>query len=755
MPDDAANSQPEAEPFDRLLDEFEVAWRGGSAPAIENFLPDDLSDREQLLRELVKIDLEYRWRRPGPRGSSQDEALPIRPLLESYAERFLQFGPLRRLPVDLIGEEYRVRQRWGDRPDHADYARRFPRQGAALQAALAEIDAELAAESVRDQPPPRATDSRLSSPRIVSLPCPHCRQAFEVAVDRESRHLSCPGCGGTFSVESLATIPGEMAEPPSRRLGRYELGELLGTGAFGSVWQARDTDLARDVAVKLPRKGQLLNFAEEERFLREARSAAQLRHPGIVAVYDVGREQETLYIVSELVRGVSLAEWLGNGRLSFREAAELVAQVADALDYAHRQGVVHRDVKPSNILLEQDKGTAGAEAGMSRRVARRTLVTDFGLALRGVGEITMTLDGQLLGTPAYMSPEQVRDPHAVDGRSDIYSLGVILYELLTAELPFRGMTRMVLVQVLSEEPRPPRQLNDRIPRDLETICLKCLAKEPDRRYPTAGALAEDLRHWLVAEPITARPTGKLERLWLWARRHPGLALIGGLGAAALVAVTGAPAAAVLVAVTVMALLFALHKAKTAAELAQAIEVIKQSQEKTAAVLQCAMQNFSRARDNPEKPLPTEVRAQRRFAQAQKLARTVLFDLPDRMGDPQGWAVGRALLVRTALAYLDGLAREAGDDGVLLRELAVGYSRVGEMQAGPNSGNEADPAAALVSYRKSLKIFTALAAAHPDNAQAQRDLAAVRQKVADLREALGSAGEGDYSEAGNDYQKSVR
>src|SRR5262245_28592955 len=442
--------------LEAMLERFEVAWQGGAPPAIEEFLPHAAGGpagaaRRKLLHELVKIDLEYRWRQPAGGGS-----WPAHPRLEDYASSLPGLGPARRLPVELIGEEYRVRQRWGDRPGHDEYLRRFPRQASALGPALARIDAELDAEQATQAVRPR----RASSPQAARLRCPHCHQSVEVAADLLPGSLACPACGGTFGVEALSAGPGGAAEPPSRRLGRYELQELLGTGAFGSVWRARDTQLGREVAVKLPRRGQLSSPAEEERFLREARSAAQLHHPGIVAVHDVGRELETLYIVSDLVRGVSLQEWLGGSWLSFPEAAELVAGVADALDSAHRQGVVHRDVKPSNIMLE----VAEVEGAGGRQPVRPPLVMDFGLALRDAGDVTMTLDGQVLGSPAYMSPEQGRNPHAVDGRSDVYSLGVILYELLTGELPFRGVTRMLLNQVVSDEPRPPRQLNDRVPR---------------------------------------------------------------------------------------------------------------------------------------------------------------------------------------------------------------------------------------------------------------------------------------------------
>src|SRR5262249_25506326 len=337
----------------------------------------------------------------------------------------------------------------------------------------------------------------------------------------------CPACGGSFRVQDTHLTD---TVSPMRRLGKFQLLERVGLGGFGAVWKARDTELGRGVALKVPPAGLLDNAQGAQRVARAAGGAggrAQLRHPNIVTVHEVATLEGLPAIVSDFVEGVTLRDFLQARRLPSREAAGLVAELAEALDYAHGmgpRGVVHRDVKPGNIMLEAPSAKRRARGAAGDGEALRPLLMDFGLALRDEAEVTLTVDGQVLGTPAYMSPEQAAGQRrAVDRRSDVYSLGVVLYELLTGVLPFRGSKQMLLYQVLHDEPGPPRKLNDQVPRDLETVCLKALAKEPGRRYLTARELADDLRRWLRGEPIVARPAGALERARKWARRRPALA----------------------------------------------------------------------------------------------------------------------------------------------------------------------------------------------------------------------------------------
>ena len=350
----------------------------------------------------------------------------------------------------------------------------------------------------------------------MQIRCPHCQNGVEVVEDIDFDSVSCGSCGSQFNLVSesdVTTLQGggfieQHAEDVTGSIGHFDLLEEVGRGAFGTVWRSRDTELDRIVAIKIPRRMQE-SAEDREQFLREARSVAQLSHPNIVSVFEIGRDGKMVYIVSDFIEGVSIADAILTDRYSSRYGVELSIKVAGALHHAHERGVIHRDLKPANIMLDKQG---------------EPQVMDFGLAKRDAGEITMTVEGALLGTPAYMSPEQARgEGHHVDRRADVYALGVILYELLTGERPFRGSMRMLIEQVIHDDAPSPRKLNSTIPRDLETIVLKCLQKDAKGRYDNCDQLSADLQAWLDHRPISARPISVFGRALRWCKRKPVVA----------------------------------------------------------------------------------------------------------------------------------------------------------------------------------------------------------------------------------------
>jgi serine/threonine-protein kinase len=292
----------------------------------------------------------------------------------------------------------------------------------------------------------------------------------------------------------------------------YELETLLGRGGMGVVYKARHLRLNRTVALKMLLAGAYAAPHELARFQREAEAVAGLRHANIVQVYDVGDHEGRPYFTMEFVEGGSLAQKLAGIPQPARQAAALAATLADAVQVAHQGGIIHRDLKPANVLLTADGSPK---------------ITDFGLARHLDGEAGPTQSGVPLGTPSYMAPEQAGGKaRAIGPATDTYALGAILYELLTGRPPFRGETAAeTVLQVIYQDPASPSQLNAKVPRDLETICLKCLQKEPEHRYPSAAALADDLKRFLDGRPIQARPLGWGGRLWRWGRRNSAAAAL--------------------------------------------------------------------------------------------------------------------------------------------------------------------------------------------------------------------------------------
>jgi serine/threonine-protein kinase len=414
-----------------------------------------------------------------------------RPRIEDELE---QVAALSRavLLSDLLAAEINARRRGGEHPTPDDYAARFPTQLALIEAVFA-------------QERKRRADGGTTHGFTTNAAA---EQATVTMTTRPTR----------AGAESGALEPGAHV----RYFGDYEIERELGRGGMGVVYKARQISLNRPVALKMIRAELLADPEELRRFQNEAEAVALLDHPHVVPVYEVGEHEGQKYFTMKLVPGGSLSAILERYSDDPRAAARLVAEAADAVHHAHQRGILHRDLKPGNILVD-DQGHAQ--------------VTDFGLAKRLEGDSELSHTGQILGTPAYMAPEQASGRRgAVTTVTDVYGLGTILYALVTGKAPFVGdSVADTLEQVRNQPPEPPTKLNAKVTRDLETICLKCLEKDPRRRYASAQALADDLRNWIDSRPIVARRVGTMERARLWCRRRPAIA---GLAAGLLLAIVG-------------------------------------------------------------------------------------------------------------------------------------------------------------------------------------------------------------------------
>lgn len=344
----------------------------------------------------------------------------------------------------------------------------------------------------------------------MSSICPSC--LHPVNADETQQYEAggsvtrCSNCGVLLSDDEPTSTYHRPAAKKHSRIGNFTLVRMLGSGGFGAVWLAEDQNLGRQVALKLPKVS-----GKDAQLLHEAQTAAKLRHPNIVSIYEVGTEQDQVFIASEFVDGEDLRSELSQGRPDIARATHLIAVIARAVEHAHEHGVVHRDLKPANIILNAEG---------------EPFITDFGIAKQLSAEATISTGGAVLGTISYMSPEQARgSTRDTDHRADIYALGVMLFEMLTEYRPFRGNARAIIHQKIYEDPPSPRKLVPTLPRDLETICLKCLEREPPKRYASAADLADELDRFEHGMPIKARPISRSEKAWRWCRRQPAIAAL--------------------------------------------------------------------------------------------------------------------------------------------------------------------------------------------------------------------------------------
>ncbi len=611
-----------------VCEQFEAGWVAGKPDPIADLLP----GRHEAhflatLEELVHIDLEFGWK--AARHSrqvaaiDQDDTLHQPRLLETYLRQFSELNQPDVL-LRLIQQEYLVRHRYGDQPDVEEYRQRFP-QIRSSNSTL--VSRDLLPSEVRGNTVLRDTMGLARSPEI------------------------------------------ELGE-----FGDYHLLAELGRGGMGVVYQARQKSADRVVALKVIRRDRLSGFSSDartkaiERFRTEAQAAARLEHDNLVTVYDVGEVDGDHYYSMRYVDGPTLAQLMEDGPLDHRRAARYLYEAALALHVAHKAGVLHRDLKPQNLMLDECQD--------------RVMVADFGLAKLLEAPVELTQTGEVIGTPAYMSPEQAHDSAVVTPLTDIYAVGATLYQLITGRPPFHAATAVeTLRQVMDEEVVPPSVLNSIIDRDLETICLKCLEKDPARRYDSAHTLADDLKRYLDRRPIHARPVGKVGQTIRWCRRHPAMA-------------SWIATATLALCVAVISLLVGYATTKSA------LQDAEQSNQVAQRALTESKISYAEARQTVDEF----------FTQVSENA---LLDQP-------GLQPLRNDLLRRALNYYRQFLKRHQEDASLRAELGTAHYRVARVTQLIGSPEQTDD-----SFKSAEKIQRALLEEFPKNRNHKRALATTR------------------------------
>jgi len=540
----------------------------------------------------------------------------------------------------------------------------------------------------------------------------------------------------------IDTIPDGGADDPRGfwpRVTGYEITGILGRGAMGVVYKARQRGLRRMVALKMIRAGRHSGPDELARFRSEAVAVADLQHPNIVQIYAVGDDSGHPFFSLEYVDGDSLARKINGTPQPAREAARLVRALAGAMEFAHAQHIVHRDLKPANILL-----TAAGEPKIS----------DFGLVKRLEDDAGQTQSGSILGTPSYMAPEQAEGRNKEIGpRTDVYGLGAILYELLTGRPPFRAASVLdTLDLVRTQEPIPPSQFQPTVPRDLETICLKCLQKDPAKRYPTAAGLGEDLRRYEAGEPILARPVGPAERLWRWCRRNRRVAALSGV--VALLVVAWSITSTLLYRLALAHERVALANAATARRnegLARRnAEMALRNEEQATANAATARQNADRARSSEDlarrRAQVATTTARDAIAQMLRLGEKVLRRLRAKHAPERAeaeWLRLRDDLTSMLLEDVVPMAERIEGQEVTSFAVAATHQQLGDLLRKLGQGDDAQR-----QYQQGYDLLARFARLQPDNDQARANLAVMLQRLGETAQDL----DGDAKRARDEFRR---